>query len=257
LSLLAVRNLHKSFGGIAAVAGIGFAVGEGEAVAVIGPNGAGKTTCFHLIGGQLRPDAGSIRLAGREIAGSSPHRLFRLGIGRTFQVAAAFRSMTAREHVQLAILARRRKLMAAWTPVAARHRDEAERLLERVGLAAEAERAAGELSYADLKRLELATVLAGEPRLLLADEPTAGIASAERHQLIALLLAIVSERGIGLLFTEHDMDVVFGHADRVIVLHRGRIAAAGTPESVRDDPLVRDIYLGASMTEGPAERAEC
>jgi branched-chain amino acid transport system ATP-binding protein len=232
-------------------------VGEGEAVAVIGPNGAGKTTCFHLIGGQLRADAGSIRLMGREIAGSSPHRRFRLGIGRTFQVAAAFRSMTVREHVQLAILARRRGLMAAWTPVAGRYGDDADRLVERIGLAAARNRTAGELSYADLKRLELATVLAGEPRLLLADEPTAGIAAAERQRLITLLIEVVGERGIGLLFTEHDMDVVFGHARRVIVFHRGRIAAEGTPEAVRDDRLVREIYLGTSMAEAAAGEPRC
>ena len=254
MSLLAVENLRKAFGGIHAVDGVDFAVEAGQAVALIGPNGAGKTTCFNLLGGQLRPDGGRIMLAGENIAGLLPHIIWRRGLARTFQVAATFRSMSVRENVQVALLSHRKRTLSLWRP--ARHllAAEAEALLDQVGLGERVGQPVTALPYGDLKRLELAMALANAPRLLLLDEPTAGIAAGERRALMDLITAIVQSKGIGVLFTEHDMDVVFGHGERVIVLHEGRVAAEGPPEDIRADPTVREIYLGAD-DGGPASAA--
>jgi branched-chain amino acid transport system ATP-binding protein len=242
--VLEARGLVRSFGGVRAVDGVSLAVHEGELLALIGPNGAGKTTCFNLIGGQLRPDAGRVRLAGADITGLPPPRVFRAGVGRTFQITATFGSMTVRENVQMALLSHARCLFGLWRPARGQMRDQAEALLARVGMAGQAERACGVLAYGDLKRVELAIALAGAPRLLLMDEPTAGMASAERGALMALVARLARESGIAVLFTEHDMDVVFGHADRVAVLDRGRVLAEGAPQAVRADPRVRAAYLG-------------
>ena len=244
MSLLVVENLRKAFGGVHAVDGIDFSVDAGEAVAMIGPNGAGKTTCFNMLGGQLRPDGGRILLSGRNIAGLAPHTIWRLGLARTFQVAATFASMSARENVQVALLSRHRRTLGLWRRAGRMYGDEAGALLAQLGLAARAEQPVSTLPYADLKRLELAMALAVEPRLLLLDEPTAGIAAGERQALMDLVSGLVHARGIGVLFTEHDMDVVFGHSERVIVLHQGRLAAAGSPEAIHADVKVREIYLG-------------
>ena len=244
MSLLAVRGLRKAFGGVHAVDGMEFDVAPGEAVALIGPNGAGKTTCFNMLGGQLRPDAGSIRFGGKELAGLAPHQICRLGVGRTFQVAATFPSMTARENVQTTMLSHRRRLWSVWPPARKQFVEETDALLGKVGMAADADRASGILSYGDLKRLDLAMALAGDPRILLMDEPTAGVAVAERHALMELIVGIVRERHISVLFTEHDMDVVFGHAARVIVMHRGKIVTQGPPDAVCADAKVKEIYLG-------------
>ncbi|TVR83477.1 MAG: ABC transporter ATP-binding protein [Rhodospirillales bacterium] len=249
MSLLAVEGLAKAFGGVRAVAGIGFMVQPGEMVAIIGPNGAGKTTCFNLLGGQLRPDAGRVTFGGRNITGWAPPALARAGIGRTFQVAQVFRSMTARENVQVARAACRRRLLSLLRSLAGTDTAEADRLLDAVGLAAAADQPVTALAYADLKRLELAVALAGEPILLLMDEPTAGIAASERQALMALVRNLVAARGLSVLFTEHDMDVVFGHADRVIVMHEGALLADGAPERIRTDPRVREVYLGGSLDD--------
>ncbi|MBX6374612.1 MAG: ABC transporter ATP-binding protein [Acetobacteraceae bacterium] len=241
---LEARGLVRSFGGVRAVDGVSLVVHAGELLALIGPNGAGKTTCFNLIGGQLRPEAGTVRLAGEDITGLPPPRIFRAGVGRTFQITATFGSMTVRENVQMALLSAARRLFGLWRPAREAMRGEAEALLARVGMAEQANRACGVLAYGDLKRVELAVALAGAPRLLLMDEPTAGMAPAERGALMALVARLARESGIAVLFTEHDMDVVFGHADRVVVLDRGRVLAEGAPEAVRADPRVRAAYLG-------------
>ena len=243
--VLEVAGLLKSFGGVDAVRGVGFGVDAGELLAMIGPNGAGKTTCFNMLNGQLAPDAGSVRLHGAEIVGLKPREISRLGVGRTFQVTATFGSMTVRENVQMALLAHHRRLGGWWTPVAELHREDADRLLERVGMLDQAGRACAVLAYGDLKRVELAVALANEPRLLLMDEPTAGMAAAERSELMALAGSIARERRIAVLFTEHDMDVVFAHADRIVVLHRGQVIANGKPAEVRASPEVREVYLGS------------
>lgn len=244
MSLLAVQGLRKSFGGVAAVDGIDFEVAAGEAVAMIGPNGAGKSTCFNMLGGQLRPDAGRIQFDGRELAGLPAHRVWRLGVGRTFQVTATFASMSVRENVQMALISHAGRLRALVGAAARRHVGEADALLQQVGMADQAERTCAVLAYGDLKRLELAMALANAPKLLLLDEPTAGVAGGERGALMALIVSIVRERGISVLFTEHDMEVVFGHAERIVVLDRGRVVGEGTPDAVRADERVREVYLG-------------
>jgi branched-chain amino acid transport system ATP-binding protein len=246
MSLLAVEGLAKSFGGVAALAEVSFALEAGQMLAMIGPNGAGKTTCFNMLGGQLRPDRGSIRLAGRELAGLKPRQIWRLGVGRSFQVTATFGSMSLRENLQMALISYHRRTFALWPRAAALYRAEAMALLERLGLAEQSERACGLLAYGDLKRVELAMALANAPRLLLMDEPTAGMAPGERKVLMALVGEIMREREMAVLFTEHDMDIVFGHADRVLVLDRGLAIAEGPPDAVRADPRVRAVYLGGA-----------
>jgi branched-chain amino acid transport system ATP-binding protein len=242
--VLEAAGLRKAWGGIAAVDGVSLSVGPGEMLAMIGPNGAGKSTCFNMLNGQIRPDAGQVRLLGRDITGLPPRRVWRLGVGRTFQVTATFGSMTVLDNVRMALLSHHRRLAGFWRPGAALFEAESLAALEQVGLAAQANRSCGILAYGDLKRLELAIALANAPRLLLMDEPTAGMAPAERAGLMALVSAIARGRGIGVLFTEHDMDVVFGHADRVLVLDRGQVIATGSPGEIRADAKVRDVYLG-------------
>ncbi len=251
MSRLVARDLARSFGAVRALDGVDLDVAGGEVVAMIGPNGAGKSTCFNVLGGALKPDRGSIRVDGVEVAGRPAHTVVRHGIGRTFQIAAPFRSMTARENVQVALFARDRQVWRPWRRAERLAADEADRLLDRVGLGGQGSRPAAALAYADLKRLELAVALAGAPRLLLLDEPTAGIAAAERQALMALVVALARNkdaadgaRRLAVLFTEHDMDVVFRFADRIIVLDAGRIVAAGDPAAIRADPVVRAVYLG-------------
>jgi branched-chain amino acid transport system ATP-binding protein len=250
MTLLRAEDLRRAFGGVQAVAGVSFAVAAAEVVALIGPNGAGKSTCFNMLNGQLTPDAGRVRLDGRDITGLPPRRAWRLGVGRTFQITATFASMTVRENVQTALFAHHRDVWRRWRRGAALHRADADALLEQVGLEDQAARAAGVLAYGDLKRLELAMALASEPRLLVMDEPTAGMAAAERRALMALVRRLASARGLAVLFTEHDMDIVFGTADRILVLDRGRLIAQGDAAAIRADARVRAVYLGTGSTSG-------
>jgi branched-chain amino acid transport system ATP-binding protein len=245
VSVLAVENLEKHFGGVHAVAGASFEVAAGEILALIGPNGAGKTTCFNMLNGQLRPDGGRVLLEGRDITGLRPRDVWRLGVGRTFQITQTYGSMTVLENVQTALLSHHRRMLSMWASITHSYRDEAMALLERVGMAPQAERGCGVLAYGDLKRVELAVALANRPKLLLMDEPTAGMAPKERVALMQLTAEIVRERNVAVLFTEHDMDVVFTHAHNIIVLNRGRIIARGKPAEVRNDPQVREVYLGS------------
>ncbi len=252
-ALLRVEGLAKSFGGVRAVQSVSLSVQAGELVALIGPNGAGKSTCFNLLNGQIRPDAGSIRFDERELVGMAPREVWRLGVARTFQITATFSSMTVRENVQMTLLSLHRRLRWPWA-AAARDQfvDRADAALVQVGLADQAERPASVLAYGDLKRLELAVALANDPRLLLMDEPTAGMGPRERIDLMALTARIARDQRIAVLFTEHDMDVVFRHADRVLVLDRGELIAAGSPAMVRADQRVRDIYLGSQAHDASA-----
>jgi branched-chain amino acid transport system ATP-binding protein len=242
--VLAVKDLSKAYGGVQAVRNVSFGVAAGELVAMIGPNGAGKTTCFNMVNGQLAPDAGEILLEGRSIAGLPPRRIWRRGVGRTFQVTATFGSMSVRENVQMALLSHERRLHQFWNSPSQSCLQAADALLERVGMREQAERACAVLAYGDLKRVELAVALANRPRLLLMDEPTAGMAPEERGALMALAAALAKTDRVAVLFTEHDMEVVFGHASRVLVLHQGEIIASGAPEAVRADRKVREVYLG-------------
>ncbi len=256
MSVLEVRGLTKRFGGLTAVDGVDFDLKERELLALIGPNGAGKTTCFNMLNGQLIPDAGTVTFAGHNLKGLGSKRVWRLGVGRTFQITQTFASMTVRENVQMALLSSSRELFKLWAPAARRHVDEADALLARVGMADQAERAASVLAYGDLKRLELAIALANDPKLLLMDEPTAGMAPKERSALMRLVAEIVEGQGISVLFTEHDMDVVFEHAHRIMVMNRGALIAEGTAEEVRNNPLVQEVYLGGgSMVDGKTSRA--
>ncbi|HWL83543.1 MAG TPA: ABC transporter ATP-binding protein [Roseomonas sp.] len=244
---LEAEGLVKAWGGVRAVDGVSFALAPGEMLALIGPNGAGKSTCFNMLNGQIRPDAGRVRLAGRDVTGLPPRAIWRLGVGRSFQITATFASMTVLDNVRMALLSHARRLLGLWRPAARQFTAEAEALLVRVGMADQAGRPCGVLAYGDLKRLELAMALANRPHLLLMDEPTAGMAPAERVALMAETAAIARAGGIAVLFTEHDMDVVFTHADRVLVLDRGRLIAGGAPEAVRADPKVRQVYLGGGF----------
>ena len=244
--LLQVEHISRSFGGVQAVADVSFAVAAGERVAIIGPNGAGKSTCFNMLNGQLRPDSGHVLLDGRDVTAMPPAQKFRAGIGRTFQITATFASLSVRENVQMALYSHAGRLRSLLSRFGAAFRSEADQLLDQVGMLDQAERACGVLAYGDLKRVELAMALANQPRLLLMDEPTAGMAPRERVALMALTAGLARARNIAVLFTEHDMDVVFGQADRVIVLDRGALIAGGTPEEVRANAQVRAVYLGGT-----------
>jgi branched-chain amino acid transport system ATP-binding protein len=242
--ILQAQNLAKNYQGVAAVRDISFAVAAGEVVALIGPNGAGKSTCFNMLSGQNPPTSGTIHIFGHDTTHMRPRAIWRLGVGRTFQITATFTSMSVRENIAVALLSHRHRI---WAVSGARDRNveaESDALLDRVGMRDAAARPSSELAYGDLKRLELATALANDPKLLLMDEPTAGMAPRERIDLMRLTADIARDKKIGVLFTEHDMDVVFEHADRVMVMDRGRIIAQGTPADVRADPHVRAVYLG-------------
>jgi branched-chain amino acid transport system ATP-binding protein len=249
MSILEVENLAKSYSGFQAVKGVSFSLQAGEMLALIGPNGAGKSTCFNMINGQLEPSSGRIRMFGRDVTGMAARAIWRLGVGRTFQIAATFASMTVAENIQAALLSYHRN-WAACRWAARYHRQEAHDLLALVGMADQAVRSCGELAYGDVKRLELAIALANDPKLLLMDEPAAGMAPRERAALMTLVTRVARERAIGVLFTEHDMDAVFGHADRILVLNRGELIAEGPPAQVRADTQVQEVYLGAGTLFG-------
>ncbi len=245
--VLAVEGIAKAYRGVQAVRGVSFKLEPGEILALIGPNGAGKSTCFNLVNGQIRADRGTIRLKGEDVTGLSSRAMWRRGVGRTFQITATFGSMTVRENLQTALLAHAGQLGRPAGLAKNAQLAEADALLDLVGLRAQAKRPCNELAYGDLKRLELAIALTNDPALLLMDEPTAGMGPAERIALMRLTTALARERRIGVLFTEHDMDIVFDHADRVMVLARGEVIAAGSPETVRRDPQVRATYLGEGL----------
>ncbi|HEX2519357.1 MAG TPA: ATP-binding cassette domain-containing protein, partial [Castellaniella sp.] len=215
---------------------------------MIGPNGAGKTTTFNMIDGQIRATAGSVKLGGTELVGLGPRHIARLGVGRTFQIAATFASLTVAENVQMALLAHHRQIYSFFGVAARRFRLEALNLLDQVGMASQTDRPCSQLAYGDVKRVELAMGLANEPSLLLMDEPTAGMAPKERDELMALTKRLVLEREMAVLFTEHSMDVVFAHSDRMIVLARGQLIAEGDVATIRNHPKVQEVYFGSGKT---------
>ena len=249
MTILEVRRLAKAFGGVKAVDGVSFTLAAGERLALIGPNGAGKSTCFNMLMGQLKPDSGTVTILGEDVTRLKPRDIWRLGVGRTFQITQILPSFTVRENVQMALMSWHGRLFNVTSRARLLYAGDADELLARVGIDRLADRACGLLAYGDLKRVELAIALAGHPRLLLMDEPTAGMAPAERVALIELVAERAAEDKVGVLFTEHDMDVVFGYAERVMVMDRGRLIAEGTPEAVRANPEVRAVYLGSTAEE--------
>lgn len=244
MALLEVRDLHKRFGGLRAVNGVDLTVQQGERRAVIGPNGAGKTTLFNLVTGHYRPDRGTVVFAGNDITGQPPDRVARAGIGRAFQITSIFGGLTVHENVQLGVLARLGETTRVIGRVEGRHADEVTAILEDVGLAGVAGQRAGNMSHGEQRALELAISVALEPRLLLLDEPTAGMAPEETTHTMQLVRRIADERQLSVLFCEHDMDVVFGTADRILVMHQGAPLVDGTPDEVHSHPDVRRVYLG-------------
>ena len=242
--MLEVRSLSKSFAGFVAVNEVSLTVETRQIAAVIGPNGAGKSTFFNLITGHLPADSGHVLLDGRDITGQPPHRICRMGIGRSFQRTNIFPKLSVFENVQAAFLAHRGRGRDFWSRSESFYRDDTEALLAAIGLEGQAQAIAGTLSYGAQKQIELGIALASEPMVLLLDEPTAGMSANETHDAIRLLQKIAAERGLTLLFTEHDMEVVFGIAEKIAVLYQGRLLAEGTPQEVRRDPEVRRVYLG-------------
>jgi branched-chain amino acid transport system ATP-binding protein len=242
--MLEVRGVRKAFDGFLAVSDASVSVARGQIAAIIGPNGAGKTTLFNLITGHLRPDTGTVVLEGRDITGLPPHDVCRLGLGRSFQRTNIFPRLTVYQNVQAAFLSHRGRGRNLWARVDDLYREETEALLGSLGLRERAGEISGFLSHGGQKQLELGIALASEPSLLLLDEPTAGMSVSETRETIRLVERIARERGLTLLFTEHDMEVVFSIAQKITVLHQGRIIAEGAPADVRADAEVRRVYLG-------------
>jgi ABC-type branched-chain amino acid transport systems, ATPase component len=246
--MLEITSLYKSFDGFAAISDVSLSVERGEIAAVIGPNGAGKSTLFNLITGHIRPDAGRVYFEGQDITGASPHVICRLGVGRSFQRANIFPKLTVFENVQAAIIAHRGVATNIWADCRDVFREETSQLLASLGLLSQADTISGALSYGNQKQLELGIALAASPKLLLLDEPTAGMSPIETAESVKLLQRVARERELTLLFTEHDMEVVFSVAHKIAVLHQGRIIAVGRLDEVRADPEVRRVYLGEQFS---------
>jgi len=242
--LLKVENVSKRFGGLRAVEAVNLEIHEGDRHAIIGPNGAGKSTLFNLITGRMRPSAGRIWFDGRDITGRPAHVIARAGIGRAFQITMIFPRLTVLQNLQYAMLAHRGRTVQPWGLADRIYRDEAMQLLDAVGLGPYADLPAGQLSHGDQRAIELAISLALGSRMILLDEPTAGMSAFETRKAMELVRRIATERNLTLLFCEHDMSVVFGTARTVTVMHQGRILTQGTPEEVRSDPEVQAVYLG-------------
>ena len=244
--ILQVDNLVKSFDGFIAVAGVSFQVEKGELCSIIGPNGAGKTTVFNMITGHLRMDKGRVVFNGMDISRLPGHKICRLGLGRSFQRINIFSRLTVFENIQAAVLTHRGKSLSFFTSVQPLFQEETEEILVSVGLQDHRDAVSGSLAYGFQKQLELGIALASNPIMLLLDEPTAGMSRQETKATIELIGKIVREKGLTLLFTEHDMSVVFSISERIMVLHQGQLIASGPPDEVRTNQDVQKIYIGES-----------
>jgi len=249
-TVLEIRGIAKQFAGFRAVDGVSLSLRQGERRALIGPNGAGKTTLFHLLCGWLRADSGEILYRGQPIQNLPVHAICRLGLARTFQITSIFAQLSPLQNVQVALFARDGRSYHLWRRARSTDVEEAERLLQDVGLGRSGGGPSGLLSYGDQKRLELAIALAMRPMLLLLDEPTAGMEATARRDIVALVRRLCEEHALTLLFCEHDMDAVFSIADRITVLHQGQVLTEGTPEDVRNNQQVRTLYLGTGAVPG-------
>ena len=242
-----VKEIGKSFGGLMAVNEVSFNIEKGELSSIIGPNGAGKTTLFNLLTGHLPPDTGRILFKGKEITGLSPHEICRKGIGRSFQRTNIFPRLSAFDNVQVAVMSWRRKSSNIFLRAQNMLREETDEILESVGLGDKKEMTAGLLAHGDQRRLEIGIALGSYPELLLLDEPTAGMSAEELGRTVELIQGLARERGLTLLFIEHDMNVVFGISEKIRVMHMGRIIAEGRPEDVRANDEVQRIYLAEEV----------
>ena len=243
-ALLEVSGLSKSFGGVKAVDGIDFTLAAGELLALIGPNGAGKSTTFNMVNGQLAADTGSIRLGGQEMTGRKPREIWRMGVGRTFQIAATFSSLTVVENVQMALVSADGRLYSMWRRAADYRRSDALDLLDLVGMAGQADRPCSVLAYGDVKRVELAIAMANRPKLLLMDEPTAGMATEQVPPLMQTIQRIQRSTRKTIMLVEHNMNVVMNISDRITVMHQGEVLAEGTPREISQNETVQKAYLG-------------
>lgn len=243
-TLLDARALTKRFDGFTAVDAVDVSILRGTIHSVIGPNGAGKTTFFRLLTGIQRPTSGRVTFADHDITGRRPHVIARRGLTQSFQITNIFPRLSVLESVQIAILARRKRSGDFLTVFQRREESEARELLEQVGLQDVAEVEARALSHGDQRILEMTLALATQPRLLLLDEPTAGMSPLETDRMVELVTELALANGLTVLLSEHDMDVVFGISDRVTVLHQGRVISEGPPEQVQDDERVIEVYLG-------------
>ena len=244
MAILKVEHLNKAFGGLQATCDVNYEMKTGELSAIIGPNGAGKSTFFNLLTGFHKVDSGRVFFQGKDITNRPPHRIARLGIARAFQVSNIYLALTTYENIRQAILAQQKRTLNFFTPAHRLAKKETLELLEVTGLSQNENMIAGNLSQGDKKRLELAIALGSKPELLFLDEPTAGMSGDETHETMNLVKQLNQEMGLTILFTEHDMSVVFGYAKRLTVLHQGSIIAAGSPQEVRSNEMVQKIYLG-------------
>ncbi len=241
---LAVHNVSITFSGFKAITDVSFTMDEGSIYSVIGPNGAGKSTLFNLITGLNKPDHGKITCFGRDITHWSPEKRCHRGMGRSFQRSNIFPALTVFENIQTAMISKHHEGWGMFRPLGKKHLEDVRRLLVEVELIDKIDAKVTELSHGNRRQLELAIALALEPKVLLLDEPTAGMSVSETHHCVELLKKIVDERGVKLLLTEHDMDVVFEISDRIMVLSQGQNIAFGTPTEIRASSIVRETYLG-------------
>ncbi len=243
-AILEVTGLHKHFGGIHVTRDVNFSMEEGEQSAIIGPNGAGKSTLMNLLTGYHRCDAGKVVFEGQDITNRPPHKIARMGISRAFQISSIFAKMTVGENVRSAVHAQMRRSFSIFGIAGRIGVEETDRVLSLCGLGSKRDLVAGELAQGDKKRLELAIALAGKPRLLFLDEPTAGMSIEEARSTMELVDRLNRELGLTVLFTEHDMGIVFNHARKLTLMHRGEIVVQGTPEQVRANETAQKVYLG-------------